>query len=96
MMTHRLMPPDDGLHGTITVNGRTYTATLGSTIDVPDQDAFVMMANGWITASSSGANTTANRPANPTKGQTFHDTTLGFNIIWTGKAWRNPTSGAAV
>lgn len=94
-MTMRIMPPADGLHGTITVNGRTYTCALGSTIDVPDQDGLVMTHNGWVAAAPMAASTTA-RPAAPFKGQTFHDTTLGYNIVWDGKAWRNPTSGAAV
>lgn len=89
----RVMPPADGLHSTITVNGRTYTCALGSTIDVPDQDGIVMEVNGW-TASPAGA--TAARPSSPYKGQTWHDTTLGFDIKFDGKVWRNPTSGAAV
>ena len=96
-MTQRLMPPADGLHPTITVNGRSYTCALGSTIDVPDQDAFVMMHNGWVEAANGGgAGATAVRPPNPLRGQEFHDTTLGYNIKFDGKVWRNPTSGAAV
>lgn len=94
-MTQRLMPPSSG-STSITVYGRTYTCTVGSTIDVPDQDAQVMTANGWISATVGGVGATTARPANPTKGQIFHDSTLGYNIIWDGKTWRNPTSGAAV
>jgi hypothetical protein len=96
MATHRMMPPADGLHGTITVNGRTYTCALGATVDVPDVDGLVMAANGWTLASVGGAGTTTSRPANPKKGDEFHDTTLGYTIRYDGKAWRNPTSGAAV
>ncbi len=95
-MTQRMMPPADGLHPAITVNGRSYTCALGSTIDVPDADATVMRANGWVTATSGGVGATSARPATPNRGQMFHDTTLGFNIVFDGKAWRNPTSGAAV
>ena len=95
-MTHRLMPPADGAHGSITVNGRAYSCALGSTVDVPDQDAYVMIANGWTTASTGGVGTSAQRPANPKKGDEFHDSTLGFTIKFDGKVWRNPTSGAAV
>lgn len=95
-MTTRVMPPADGLHGSIVVNGRSYTCAAGSTIDVPDQDAKVMSANGWTVAAEGGVGATATRPASPTKGQTFHDTTLGYTIVWDGKAWRNPASGAAV
>lgn len=90
----RIMPPADGLHPDITVNGRRYTCALGSTIDVPDQDGIIMTHNGWI-ASAPMAAATAQRPTNPKKNDAFHDTTLGFNIVWDGKAWRNPTSGAA-
>lgn len=97
IMTQRLMPPSSG-STTITVYGRTYTCAVGSTIDVPDQDAQVMTANGWFAAAAGagGVGATTARPTNPTKGQQFHDSTLGYNIIWDGKTWRNPTSGAAV
>lgn len=94
-MTTRVMPPADGLHPTINVNGRTWTCAVGSTIDVPDHDAAIMTSNGW-TPVASGVGATAARPANPTKGQQFHDTTLGYVIVWDGKVWRNPATGAAV
>jgi hypothetical protein len=90
------MPPGDGNHGTITVNGRKYTCALGSTIDVIDQDAAVMMANGWTTASVGGVGSTSNRPTNPVQGQEFHDTTLGYTIKYEGRNWRNPSTGAIV
>lgn len=96
MMTHRLLPPADGNHPSITVNGRSYTCQLGATIDVPDQDAAVMTANGWTTASIGGAGATTARPASPVKGAEFHDATLGYTVKFDGKVWRNPTSGAAV
>ena len=32
---------------TITVNGRTYTCAVGSSIQVPDFDALALSANGW-------------------------------------------------
>ena len=96
-MTTRVMPPADGLHPAITVNGRSYTCAVGSTLDVPDQDAMVMTANGWTRVAGIGAvGATASRPASPVKNQVFHDTTLGYDIVWDGKAWRNPATGAAV
>jgi hypothetical protein len=95
-MTNRMMPPADGLHPSILVNGRTYTVALGATVDVPDQDAFIMIANGWVQSSEGGVGITASRPVNPPKGSGFHDATLGINIRFDGKVWRNPTSGAAV
>jgi hypothetical protein len=94
-MTIRVMPPADGLHPSLFVNGRTYTCALGSTLDVPDGDAAVLLSNGWSTSSDS-VGATAARPAKPAKGQQFHDSTLGYNIVFDGKVWRNPTSGAAV
>ena len=95
-MTMRVMPPADGLHPTITVNGRSYTCALGATIDVPDQDGIMMTHNGWVVSSAGGVGASTARPANPVKGQSFHDSTLGYNIVYDGKVWRNPTSGAAV
>lgn len=94
-MTTRVMPPADGLHPTIVIAGRSYTCALGATIDVPDADALVMAANGW-TAVGDGVGATAGRPATPVRGQEFHDTTLGYNIRFDGKAWRNPSTGVAV
>lgn len=96
-MTMQLMPPADGNHGSITVNGRSYSCALGSTISVPDVDGYVIMHNGWTEASSGGSNTTANRPdpVKAGKGSTFHDTTLGKIIRSDGKVWRDPNTGAA-
>lgn len=95
MANVRVMPPADGLHPTITAHGRSYTCATGSFLDVPEQDAAVMTSNGW-TAVARAVGVTAARPANPIKNQTFLDSTLGYNIVWDGKAWRNPISGAAV
>lgn len=94
-MTIRVMPPADGLHPSLSVNGRTYTCALGSTLDVPDGDAAVLLSNGW-TSSAGAVGATAARPTAPVKNQQFHDSTLGYNIVFDGKVWRNPTSGAAV
>ena len=97
MGTHRMMPPATAV-GTksTTVNGRTYTCAAGSFIDVPDFDGNMLAANGWIVAASGGASSTANRPVGVRAGYRFHDTTLGYDIIFDGATWRNPTSGAAV
>lgn len=97
-MTHRLMPPADGLHPTIMINQRSYTCALGSTIDVPDQDAYVMIANGWTAASSGGVGVTSARPSAVVvgRGASFHDATLGIAIRSDGRVWRNPDTGAAV
>ena len=73
----------------------TYTCAANVTIDVPDFDAFVLTANGFIAVAGSVGATSA-RPTNPGKGQTYHDTTLGLTIVFEGTAWRNPANGAVV
>jgi hypothetical protein len=91
----RLFPPSSG-PTSHTVNGRTYSASPGTSIDVPDFDAQVLQANGWTAAAPGGVGTTAQRPVNPAKGAQYHDTTLGLTVTWDGKAWRNPATGSAV
>ena len=98
-MTQRLLPPGSGLQPTITVNGRTYTCAPGSTIDVPDADATVMLANNWVTGTPDrfgGVGASTARPSNPYPQQLFLDSTLGYVIVWDGVAWRNPATGAAI
>jgi hypothetical protein len=97
-MTTRLMPPGDGLHNTIVANGRTYTQTPGNTLDVPNSDADIMMANGWIeSANGSTVGTTALRPTMPIPNQQFIDTTVGAMVVWDakGKVWRHHVTGAS-
>ncbi len=79
----------------VVANGRTYTATAGLA-DVPDFDAAVACSNGWQRLENVG--TTAQRPVLGTDqaGQRFIDTTIGAVIVWTGAAWRNVVTGAAV
>jgi hypothetical protein len=93
-MTMRVMPPPSGPNY-MKANGRDYSCALGASIDVPDQDGFVLIANGW-TASASCVGTTAQRPAKPMRGQDYHDTTLGKNIRSDGVTWRDPATGASV
>ena len=90
----RVMPAGSGKFTTTTVNGRTYSCALGATIDVPDFDAAVLTANGWIQVAPVG--TTSQRPVKPGIGNFFHDTTVGYLVIWEGAAWRNPATGSAV
>jgi hypothetical protein len=92
-MTTRVMPPAVG-GNPITVNGRTYNCAVGSTIDVPDWDAQLLSANGWLISAAGGVGATAARPANPKRGDEFVDTALGAQVIYDGKQWRNKTSGA--
>jgi hypothetical protein len=87
---------------TQTVNGRVYSAAPGVAVDVPDMDAPVLAANGWITCAPSG--TTAQRPTiNPTANPPYiaapnfeyFDTTLSKLIFFDGVTWRD-VSGNAV
>lgn len=95
----RLMPPN-GVATTTAVNGRTYTCAANAVIDVPDFDAYVLQANGWVSqvagAVAATVGATAVRPTNPAKNQTFHDTTLNVTIVFDGRVWRNPITGASV
>jgi hypothetical protein len=92
-MTTRVLPPISRTLQ-IKVHGRTYTGALGSFLDVPDQDAYVMTANGWTNIGLVG--TTAQRPAQPGRGQPYYDTTLAYTVFYDGALWRNPANGTAV
>ena len=102
----RLLPPSVG-PTSININGRTISCAVGSTVDVSDADGMVMIANGWITGVDPelGPNgpiptvgPTAQRPVltQSQRGITYSDTTTGNMIVWDGKTWRNPVSGASV
>lgn len=94
MATIRLLPPANG--ATTVVNGRTYTAAAGATLDVPDFDAIVLEANGWLPTTMDGAGATASRPSVARRGHRFLDTTVGKEIIYDGKVWRDQATGTAV
>jgi hypothetical protein len=89
---------------TITVKGRVYTCAIGATpILVPDFDAFVLLANGWLSSTNGvnqAAGTTAQRPAAalgvpaPAVGFEYYDSTVGANVIWNGRNWINHATGA--
>jgi hypothetical protein len=96
--------PSAGAATTMTVNGRVYSCAIGAApILVPDFDALVLLANGWLATGGDGAGTTAQRPAAnsalgipaPRVGFVFFDTTLGAAVSWNGKAWIHHVTGAA-
>ena len=58
MTTVNLIPPSDGQHNSISVNGRTYASTPGISIPVPDFDAAVLEANGWAISTVPATNST--------------------------------------
>lgn len=105
MANIRVFPPPDGLHNSITINGRTYTAAPGSYLDMPDFDAQVACSSGWtaVTAPGTQVGPTASRPTSSPSGRgpadlrglVFIDTTLGAVICHDGLTWRNVLTGAS-
>jgi hypothetical protein len=70
--------PSAGARTTIVVRGRTYTCPVGSTITVPDHDAFVLCSNGWLRSALDGAGPTAQRPAKTAAGTAIR---VGFEYF---------------
>ena len=99
-MNLRMFPPVEVEQQTRIVNGRTYTGTTGSVVDVVDFDGSVLAANGWVVVAPSGP--TSARPVGSlgqypaARGVKFFDETLDALIVFDGSVWRNPASGAAV
>lgn len=100
-MANMTIIPGFGVPLSITVNGRTYTSTIGAApLVVPDFDAFVMMANGWIPTARDGGGTTAQRPTSGLGGgaikigHEYYDSTLAANVVWNGKNWIHHSTGA--
>lgn len=99
-----LVFPSANAQPTMTVNGRTYTCAIGAApIAVPECDAFMLLANGWLHSAADGSGTTAQRPAAnhalgisaPRVGFRYLDTTLNATVVWNGKNWINNVTGAA-
>jgi hypothetical protein len=93
--------PASGAPLSVNVRGRVYTSTIGAApLIVPDFDAFVLTANGWMLAAKDGAGTTAQRPvasygvAPPPTGYRYFDSDVGAMVIWNGKNWINHATGA--
>jgi hypothetical protein len=79
----------------MSVNGRNYKAALGSFLDVPENDAATLAANGWVRVCLSGP-TTARPSTNPNltppyvacNGMIFYDLTLSAPVVHDGANWR--------
>jgi hypothetical protein len=84
----------------MTVNGRSYAGVPGAVLDVPDMDARILGANGWVEVCASG--TTAQRPTSTSvplsaaPSVQYWDTTLSKLVVYDGKTWRDPSNGSAV
>ncbi len=92
MANHRLLAPVNAQYQTMQANGRTYSCEPGSFLDVPNFDAAILEANGWVFVALSG--TTAERTAAPVRGQQFYDTSLSKFIIFDGATWCDCAGGA--
>ena len=96
ILSFTMLPPSAASSATTKVNGRTYTCAAGALLSgVPQFDVPALEANGWTKTTSGGSGATAARPANPTRGQTFYDTTVGAMLIWTGTIWAHEATGAS-
>jgi hypothetical protein len=102
MPTFRMLTPINVGQQTITANGRVYSGAPGTAQDVPDMDAGILAANGWVKVSISGP-TTARPSTNPNvsapytaaRGLHFYDTTLNALVIFDGATWRTPAGASA-
>ena len=88
---------------TSTVNGRSYTTTPGSLVDVVEPDAQVLGANNCVLPLRwAQVGPTSARPPTYPDGRTIEpglvyvDTSIAAVICWDGAAWRNLLTGAAV
>jgi hypothetical protein len=103
-MTKRVYAPIGG--GNNTVGTTQYKAAEGTSLDVGNDVATQLIATGWSYGVQVG--TTAQRPTSTMpaqgvdpdavlkKGLKYLDTTLGYEIVYDGKVWRNPATSAAV
>ena len=100
MTTYRMLPPTDPKFQTMTANGRPYVGVPGAALDVPDFDADVLGANGWVKVAPSGP--TSARPVGSAgfyqalAGKHYYDTTLAALIVFDGQTWRSPVNGSSV
>lgn len=53
----------------------------------PSQDSLTRTVTVTIPYGGGSTGTTANRPASPSTGDVYFDTTLGLPIWWSGTAW---------
>lgn len=90
----RMLAPLDGHFRTMTVEGRTYSASaVEQYLDVPVEDARLLAANGWMDCGRVGPLTL--RPDKPLRGETFIAEELGRVLIFDGHAWRDVITGMA-
>jgi hypothetical protein len=99
-MNIRMLPPVSVPAQTRIINGRTYSSTLGSVVDVLDADAQELQANGWVWVAASGPTSASPTGTlglyNTLPGATYFDVTINKLIISDGQTLRDPATGGAV
>jgi hypothetical protein len=101
-MLIRMLPPVAVAPQKKSINGRSYSGAPGSAVDIPDFDADILAAEGWIRVAPSGPTSarptplTSSAPYIAGPGSRFYDTTLGALIVFDGVTWRSPVNGSAV
>ena len=91
-----LVTPATG-NRTISCQGRVYTSKIGVANFVPDFDAPVLIANGWLpcqTDENTPTGPSAERPVEPLRGEIFIDSTVGAALIFDGLRWRDAATHA--
>jgi hypothetical protein len=107
MLTYRMLgpvPTGSATSTTTTTYSRSYTGSPGQVFDIPDGDAQILGAAGWVLVCPSGP--TSARPTTSSldapggyvaaKGVKFFDTTLSQSIVFDGATWRDPATGESV
>ncbi|WP_316410513.1 hypothetical protein [Mesoterricola sediminis] len=84
-----MLPPQGHGKAYLEYEGRIYDGTPGSPLDVPESDARVLKANGWIPLMEVGAK----RPFNPGRGERFLDLVAGAELVFDGFRWLDALTG---
>jgi hypothetical protein len=85
----------------LSVNGRSYSASVGSHVDAPDFDAALLEANGWQRYAFVGTTSQRPTPQDPDflglsiRDLKYYDTSLSALLVFDGSAWHN-AAGAVV
>lgn len=58
-----------------------------ATVNTPSNATLLTAPQPAVALSGLTGGTSAQRPANPTLGQLYYDTTLGAEIVWNGTIW---------
>lgn len=102
MASFLMFPPIAVALQVVVANGRSYASTPGHAVTVPDMDAGVLAANGWVRVMLTG--TTAQRPSsNPTVapgftaaiGTHYYDATIPAVVVFDGATWRGMNGASA-